>query len=122
MSILSHSPNREIPNAFLIRALARSESEHCEGCGSRMFVKTLTGKCPHCRAGFPPQVSAIGTAEAKHLPFAPRVGEHVVVDGLLSRMLSSVMASVARRQRRAAAPPRLAMRAEESSHPHLAAG
>jgi hypothetical protein len=122
MSILSHSPNREIPNAFLIRALARSESGHCEGCGSRMFVKTLTGKCPHCRAGLPPQTSAIGTAETRRLPFAPRVGEHVVVDGLLTRVLSSVMASMARRQRRAAAPQRLALRAEEGSHAHLAAG
>lgn len=122
MPILSHSSNREIPNAFLIRALARSESAHCEGCGNRMFVPTVTGKCPYCRAGFPPQVAAFAKEETQLLPFAPRVGEHIVVDGLLSRLLSSALAAWARRHRRAPAPQRLALHAGEGSHANLATG
>jgi len=122
MPILSHSCNREIPNAFLIRALARSESRHCEGCGSRLFVPTVTGKCPYCRAGFPPQVPPVAQAEPRLLPFAPRVGERIVLDGLLSRLLSRVLASLARRHRRAPSPARLALRAGDEAHAHLATG
>lgn len=122
MPILSHSSNREIPNAFLIRALARSESGHCEGCGSRMFVPTVTGKCPYCRAGFPPHVAPLVQAETRLLPFAPRVGERVVVDGLLSRLLSRVLASWARRTRRTPVPQRLALHAGDSAPAHLAIG
>lgn len=121
MTPLSHASNREISNAFLIRALARTESAHCEGCGSRMFVPTITGKCPYCRAGFPPQVAPFVQTETQPLPFAPRVGERVVVDGLLSRLLSIALASWARRHRRAPAPQRLALHAGEGSRAPLAA-
>src|SRR5690606_8864219 len=69
----------QIPNAFLIRALARSESPRCEGCGSRMFVPTRTGKCPYCYAGYPPRVAHHDAGAPAHLPFAPRLGERVVV-------------------------------------------
>ena len=111
----------EIPNEFLIRALARNASEHCEGCGSRMFVKTFTGKCPYCRAGYPPRVVGRPSAEPRSLPFAPRLGEPVAVDGLLSRLLSRIVALFARRQRRAA-PQGMALRSGEHPHPHPTAG
>ena len=109
----------EIPNAFLIRALARRESPHCEGCGSKMFVTTRTGKCPYCYAGYPPRRMHLGDGEPRHLPFAPRLGEHVVVDGWLSRTLSGLLTWRARRARRQSAPHPLAMRAgEATAHPH----
>lgn len=96
----------EIPNAFLIRALARSESPHCEGCGSRMFVPTRTGKCPYCYAGYPPRVVHRSSSEPAHLPFAPRLGERVVVDGWLARLLSGILAGLSRwSRRRSDGPP-----------------
>ena len=102
----------QIPNAFLIRALARRESPHCEGCGSRMFVPTRTGKCPYCYAGYPPRVVHRGDGEPAHLPFAPRLGERVVVDGWLSR-----------RSRRGGASHPLALRSgEPGAHAHQTAG
>jgi hypothetical protein len=113
--------HHEIPNAFLIRALARRESARCEGCGSRMFVATRTGKCPHCYAGYPPRVVARGSGDPAHLPFAPRLGEHVVVDGLLSRVLSRALAWRSRRGRRPAPHP-LALRAGETAQSHATAG
>ncbi len=122
MPMLSHSSNREIPNAFLIRALARGGSEHCEGCGHRMFVKTRTSKCPYCRAGFPPQPVARLAAESRRLPFVPRVGEHVAIDPLLTRVLSRVIASWSRRQRRLPARQHLALHTGESAHAHPAPG
>jgi len=72
--VLEDMANHEIPNAFLIRALARGPAEHCEGCGSRMFVQTRTGKCPYCRAGYPPRVDYRWEPEPATLPFAPRLG------------------------------------------------
>lgn len=122
MSNLSNSSNREIPNAFLIRALARNSSEHCEGCGGRMFVQTVTGKCPYCRAGYPPPTVARTAEGSPPLPFAPRVGERVILDGLLSRLLSGLLAFWARRQRRAAESRGLALRAGHRPHAHAAAG
>lgn len=113
----------EIPNAFLIRALARRESPHCEGCGSRMFVPTRTGKCPYCYAGYPPRVVHRSSGAPAHLPFAPRLGERVVVDGWLSRLLSGALARLSRRARRHVPPHPLALRAgEPSSHSHATAG
>jgi hypothetical protein len=121
MPILSHSSSSEIPNAFLIRALARGESQHCEGCGNRMFVKTQTGKCPFCRAGFPPPAATKTAAPARPLPFAPRVGERIVLDALFSRLLSRVIAWGARRQRRPTSPPRLMLDTGDGAHAHSAA-
>jgi hypothetical protein len=103
----------EIPNAFLIRALARNGSDHCEGCGNRMFVKTLTGKCPYCRAGYPPRVRFHGYSEPAHLPFAPRLGERVVLDGVVTRALSRLVALVEKRARRSQS---LALEAGETPH------
>jgi hypothetical protein len=115
--------SHEIPNAFLIRALARRESPYCEGCGSRMFVPTRTGKCPHCHAGYPPRVVHRGCGDPAHLPFAPRLGERVVVDGWVSRSLSGLLAWRSRRARRASGSQTLALRAGESTaHPHPTAG
>jgi hypothetical protein len=113
----------EIPNAFLIRALARRESPHCEGCGSRMFVPTRTGKCPYCYAGHPPRTVQRGSGDPAHLPFAPRLGERVVVDGWLSRSLSGLLAWRARRARRHGGPHPLALRAgEPGAHAHSTVG
>lgn len=112
----------EIPNAFLIRALARRPSPHCEGCGGRMFVATRTGKCPYCYAGYPPRALPRASGEPLHLPFAPRLGERVVVDGWLTRLLSSVLAWRARRARRPHGPHPLALRAGDTAHPHPTAG
>jgi hypothetical protein len=113
----------QIPNAFLIRALARRESPHCEGCGSRMFVPTRTGKCPYCYAGYPPRVVHRGDGEPAHLPFAPRLGERVVVDGWLSRLFSMALAWLSRRSRRGGASHPLALRnGEPGAHAHQTAG
>lgn len=113
----------EIPNAFLIRALARRDSPRCEGCGGRMFVPTRTGKCPYCYAGYPPRVSARSGDEPAHLPFAPRLGERVVVDGWVSRLLSALLAWRARRARHQQGLLALAPRAGEPvGHAHSSAG
>lgn len=112
--------HHEIPNAFLIRALARRESGHCEGCGSRMFVPSRTGKCPYCYAGYPPRVVAHSAGDPAHLPFAPRLGERVVVDGWLIRLLSIALTWLTRRPRRHAAQA-LGLRSGED-HPHLTTG
>lgn len=113
----------EIPNAFLIRALARRESPRCEGCGSRMFVPTRTGKCPYCYAGYPPRAVHRGDGESAHLPFAPRLGERVVLDGWVSRLLSGLLAWRARRARRQQGLLGLAPRAgEPAGHAHSPAG
>jgi endogenous inhibitor of DNA gyrase (YacG/DUF329 family) len=95
----------QIPNAFLIRALGRGTAEHCEGCGSRMFVKTLTGKCPYCRAGYPPRVVR-REPESAHLPFAPRLGEPVALGGWLSWLVSEIVTWALRAVRRSPRPQR----------------
>jgi hypothetical protein len=107
--------NHEIPNAFLVRALARGVFEHCEGCGSRMFVKPVTGKCPYCRAGYPPQV-VHRDLEPANLPFAPRLGERVVVDGWVTRLLTWLLVAWTRRQRRSESG-HLALATGETPHP-----
>jgi hypothetical protein len=43
--------DHEIPSAFLIRALARGASHHCDRCESRMFVRSASGLCPYCAGG-----------------------------------------------------------------------
>src|SRR4029434_5083564 len=76
----------QIPSAFLIRALARRPSEHCDRCGHRMFVKQASGLCPFCRSDRPVRpieyaarhVGARESAAARVAPkepFAPLVGE-----------------------------------------------
>jgi hypothetical protein len=88
----------EIPNAFLIRALARRESEQCDGCSSRMYVKGPSGLCPFCRAGRPAlnAVSRLPRVEPS-APFAPRLGDRALgAEGGLARI-----AARARRARRA---------------------
>jgi hypothetical protein len=68
-------PN-QIPSAFLIRALARRPSEHCDRCGHRMFVKRASGLCPFCLADRPVRpIESLGTPVAASEPFAPRIGE-----------------------------------------------
>lgn len=111
----------EIPNAFLIRALARRESPHCEGCGSRMFVPTRTGKCPYCYAGYPPRVVQRASGEPAHLPFAPRLGERIVVDGWHARLLSALVAWLSRRARRSVRRPLALRTGEATAHPHASA-
>jgi hypothetical protein len=64
----------EIPNAYLIRALARRQAERCDGCGSRMFVKSTSGLCPFCRAGRPPRTEPLPLAADPEQPFVPRLG------------------------------------------------
>jgi hypothetical protein len=68
--------SKQIPSAFLIRALARRPSEHCDRCGHRMFVKQASGLCPFCRSDRPvrPIEYAAGPVAPKE-PFAPLVGE-----------------------------------------------
>ena len=69
-------PHQEIPSAFLIRALARREAEHCDRCGHRMFVKGVSGLCPFCRADRPvrPIAHHHGPVAADE-PFAPTLRE-----------------------------------------------
>jgi hypothetical protein len=68
--------SNQIPSAFLIRALARRPSEHCDRCGHRMFVKQSSGLCPFCRADRPVRPIEYATAPvAPNEPFAPLVGE-----------------------------------------------
>lgn len=69
-------PEHAIPSAYLIRALARREAEHCDRCGHRMFVKGASGLCPFCLADRP--VRPLATAAPRvepNAPFAPRLGE-----------------------------------------------
>ena len=67
-------PQNEIPSAFLIRALARHEAQHCDRCGHRMFVKGPSGLCPFClsnRPARPVEHFALPVSPAE--PFAPRL-------------------------------------------------
>jgi hypothetical protein len=67
-------PHNEIPSAFLIRALARHESQHCDRCGHRMFVKGPSGLCPFCLSDRPMRpVEPVAAPIAAGEPFAPRL-------------------------------------------------
>ena len=77
--------DHEIPNAYLIRALARREADHCDGCGGRMFVKGPSGLCPFCRAGRPPQAVALLPRVEPRAPFAPRLGDRAAASASSGR-------------------------------------
>ena len=67
-------PHNEIPSAFLIRALARREAQHCDRCRHRMFVKGPSGLCPLCfsdRPARPAEFVALPVSAAE--PFLPRL-------------------------------------------------
>ena len=67
-------PHNEIPSAFLIRALARHEAQHCDHCGHRMFVKGPSGLCPLCRSDHPARpVESVALPVSKAEPFLPRL-------------------------------------------------
>jgi hypothetical protein len=67
-------PQHEIPSAFLIRALARHEAQHCDRCGHRMFVKGPSGLCPFCLSDRPPRpVEHRALPASSSEPFAPRL-------------------------------------------------
>lgn len=66
----------QIPSAYVIRALARRPSEHCDRCGHRMFVKLASGLCPFCRADRPLRpIEPARLPAAPNEPFAPLLGE-----------------------------------------------
>ena len=66
--------HNEIPSAFLIRALARHEAQHCDRCGHRMFVKGPSGLCPLCFSDRPARpVESVGLAASAAEPFLPRL-------------------------------------------------
>jgi len=68
--------SNQISSAFLIRALARRPSEHCDRCGHRMFVKLSSGLCPFCRADRPMRpIEHTAAPAASREPFAPLVGD-----------------------------------------------
>jgi hypothetical protein len=67
--------DHEIPSAFLIRALARGDSDHCEHCGGRMFVRSPSGLCPFCASGRPRSVARLTSTTPPGEPFVPRLGE-----------------------------------------------
>jgi hypothetical protein len=72
-------PHQEIPSAYVIRALARREADHCDRCGHRMFVKGPSGLCPFCRADRPVRaLEHLPAPRSGHEPFAPRLDEPVV--------------------------------------------
>ena len=71
--------NNEIHSAFLIRVLARSEPEHCDHCGSRMYVKADSGLCPFCLNDRPPKVVYRGSTFMPPLPVAPRLARRLYV-------------------------------------------
>lgn len=73
-------PEHAIPSAYLIRALARREAEHCDRCGHRMFVKGASGLCPFCLADRPVRPLAVfGARVEPNQPFAPRLGERTPI-------------------------------------------
>jgi len=67
--------DHEIPSAFLIRALARGDSDQCEHCGSRMFVRSPSGLCPFCASGRPRSVARLSHSGLAAEPFVPRLRE-----------------------------------------------
>jgi len=67
-------PHNEIPSAFLIRALARHEAQHCDRCGHRMFVKGSSGLCPFCLSERPARpVERVALPVSSAEPFLPRL-------------------------------------------------
>jgi hypothetical protein len=67
--------DHEIPSAFLIRALARGESHHCDRCESRMFVRSTSGLCPFCAGGRALSAQRFSHLAAADEPFVPRLRE-----------------------------------------------
>ena len=64
--------HNEIPSAFLIRALARHEAQHCDRCGHRMFVKGPSGLCPLCFSDRPLRpVESVAQPVSAAEPFLP---------------------------------------------------
>jgi hypothetical protein len=93
----------EISTPYLIRALARHEAEHCDGCGNRMFVKGPSGLCPFCLSGRPPRAVSVAPPVDADEPFAPRLERSRAPDaGPVGRAAGRVRR--ARRSRRAASP------------------
>ncbi len=67
-------PHNEISSAFLIRALARHEAQHCDRCGHRMFVKGPSGLCPLCRSDRPARpIEFVALPVSAAEPFLPRL-------------------------------------------------
>lgn len=96
-------PHNEIPSAFLIRALARHQSHHCDRCGHRMFVKGPSGLCPFClsdRPLRPVEHAALPVAASE--PFAPRLD---VAAGWQRLPIRSRVRALVHRARRAQASP-----------------
>ncbi len=97
---MSHN---EIPSAFLIRALARHESHHCDRCGHRMFVKGPSGLCPFCLSDRPLRpVEFAASPGAQGEPFAPRLD---VAAGWQRWPLRSRIRTLVQRTRRAEPTP-----------------
>ncbi len=73
--------DHEIPSAFLIRALARGESHHCDRCGGRMFVRSPSGLCPFCACGRELRADRGAARPLADEPFVPRLGEQANAGG-----------------------------------------
>ncbi|HTY18658.1 MAG TPA: hypothetical protein VMH82_13100 [Myxococcota bacterium] len=78
--------DHEIPSAFLIRALARRDSDHCEHCGGRMFVRSASGLCPFCASGRPRSVACLTTPARPGDPLAPRLRDVTGPSGRWQRL------------------------------------
>ncbi|RIK97379.1 MAG: hypothetical protein DCC71_21760 [Proteobacteria bacterium] len=99
-------PQHAIPSAYLVRALARREAEHCNRCGHRMFVKGRSGLCPFCLADRPVRpIEHAAPPVTPAEPFAPRLGETMAWRRFaLSGRLRELAARVRRGDARAHAP------------------
>jgi hypothetical protein len=95
-------PHNEIPSAFLIRALARHESQHCDRCSHRMFVKGPSGLCPYCIADRPPRPLEQVALPRADQPFAPRLD---VAAGWQRLPIRARFRTLVQRARRAQASP-----------------
>jgi hypothetical protein len=95
-------PHNEIPSAFLIRALARHESQHCDRCSHRMFVKGPSGLCPYCIADRPPRPLEQVALPRADQPFAPRLD---VAAGWQRLPIRARIRTLVQRARRAQASP-----------------
>lgn len=97
-------PEHAIPSAYLVRALARREAEHCDRCGHRMFVKGASGLCPFCLADRPVRPLAMTGARIQpDEPFAPRLGGRAPI-GWQRLALGRRLRDLAVRSRRASRP------------------